>query len=691
MSTPMLPRTFLTIALAVSSFAPATIRAGQAPPPQTPQTPPTFRAGIDLVQVDVSVLDKSGAPIHGLKADDFVVREDGTPQKVEYFDEIVAPEAAPPSAPWMTTVSSDVSTNDLQDRRIFAIVLDDAMMINWPEAIKNAKTIARETIARMGPNDLASVIFTRDTTLAQEFTSDKTRLLAAVDKLTFGFAFAVDRAKPEPNSATKPPNPDEYWYKVTAQVLANVAEDLIAILQRRKVLVYVSIGVPFSLDSAASATMGSGGDLEERELMMGIREKMEHAINRAQRANVTVYAFEPGGHYGLEGFFKSGLAHNPPPTPIGRDPAEYAADILREYVTTIADNTGGRAVVNTSDFTAGIDRMFRENASYYLLGYRQSNPKRAGEYSRLQITVNRPDAEVRSRHINYTEKESPESRSASPATEAMSGLLPNASTPMRVNVVPFACPPEAECRKTGGKDAPGASIAITLGVVEDAPKTRVVEHVDLVTAAFSPDGAAKGQQRQTADVTIHPPDAPNPDGSPARSMFEVLSQIALKPGRYQLRLAANNTTTDKVGSVFVDVDVPDFANLPLSLSGIVLDATPKPISAPDGALASLFPVTPTIERTFTAASTVAAFMRVYQGAKGAVAPVTVKTTIADDHGAIVSASTTALKPEQFGAGRSTDFRYDLPLGTLKPGAHLLTFEATAGKATARRDVIFAVK
>ena len=137
---------------------------------------------------------------------------------------------------------------------------------------------------------MAAVIFTRDTTLAQEFTSDKARLRAAVDKVTPGYAYATDRATADPGgaptsgkgavglastpSALKPPNPDEYWYKASVQVLANVAEDLIAIPQRRKVLVYIGIGVPFSVASAGSLTMGSGGDVEQRELMNGIREKL---------------------------------------------------------------------------------------------------------------------------------------------------------------------------------------------------------------------------------------------------------------------------------------------------------------------------------------------------------------------------------------------------------------------------------
>ena len=51
---------------------------GMVPGAQPAQTP-TFRSGADLVQMDVSVLDKDRMPVSGLTAADFVVREEGKP------------------------------------------------------------------------------------------------------------------------------------------------------------------------------------------------------------------------------------------------------------------------------------------------------------------------------------------------------------------------------------------------------------------------------------------------------------------------------------------------------------------------------------------------------------------------------------------------------------------------------------
>ncbi len=53
-----------------------------APPPTTDQQLPTFRTGANLVRVDVTVLDHRGNPVPALKAEDFLIDEDGVPQKV---------------------------------------------------------------------------------------------------------------------------------------------------------------------------------------------------------------------------------------------------------------------------------------------------------------------------------------------------------------------------------------------------------------------------------------------------------------------------------------------------------------------------------------------------------------------------------------------------------------------------------
>src|SRR5215471_20426359 len=71
---------------------------------------PTFRARADLVEVDVVVVDNTGAPVRGLTAADFVLRDRGTPQTIATFDEMShqPPDASPAPPP---EVRRDVSSN----------------------------------------------------------------------------------------------------------------------------------------------------------------------------------------------------------------------------------------------------------------------------------------------------------------------------------------------------------------------------------------------------------------------------------------------------------------------------------------------------------------------------------------------------------------------------------------------------
>src|ERR1041385_4010416 len=73
----------------------------------------TFRAGVDLVEIDVSVLDKDRHPVHGLTAGDFTVTIDNQPRRVASFKEIDIPPAAPGPmlASWTRDVAPDVATN----------------------------------------------------------------------------------------------------------------------------------------------------------------------------------------------------------------------------------------------------------------------------------------------------------------------------------------------------------------------------------------------------------------------------------------------------------------------------------------------------------------------------------------------------------------------------------------------------
>jgi hypothetical protein len=63
---------------------------------------------------------------------------------------------------------------------------------------------------------------------------------------------------------------------------------------------------------------------------------------------------------------------------------------------TLADQTGGRAIVNTNDFRSALTRAAGDASAYYLLGYVSAHPS-DGKFHKIHVTVKRRGVTVRAR------------------------------------------------------------------------------------------------------------------------------------------------------------------------------------------------------------------------------------------------------------------------------------------------------
>src|SRR5262245_23705246 len=87
---------------------------------------PTFASSSDARLVDVVVLDRNRQPVHGLTEEDFEVFEDGTRRRTLGVSEVSLPGPTQEGAEWTREIGPDVSSNDVQGRRLVVLVLDDA-------------------------------------------------------------------------------------------------------------------------------------------------------------------------------------------------------------------------------------------------------------------------------------------------------------------------------------------------------------------------------------------------------------------------------------------------------------------------------------------------------------------------------------------------------------------------------------
>ena len=652
----------LSLILAATTCAGA-LAAAQRPafPPQDPR--PTFRASVEVVHLDVSVLDQQRRPVRGLKPEDFTILEDGKPQAIAVFQPVDIPDPEPPTTAWMRDVAPDVKSNtEVQERRLFLLILDDST-VQTPRAVNNAKDIARKVVDGFGPSDLAAVVFTRDNSNAQDFTSDRARLLATVERYTIGFR---DMGLYDAESGRLVAGQDDGFFAFSGNVLESAVKALTTLPDRRKSIIYIGQGVPVDLDNLGFAAPGlsAGGGVSAvaaTGLNSRIKTQMDRMFTEARRANVNVYTLDtcglrvPGERSGFGPTCVPGLE--------------------QDFMRVLAANTGGRAVVETNDFNGGVKAIFEENASYYLVGF-QPRQSFDGKIRRLEVKVNRPGVEVRTRNSYKAEKEKDvrkreQHAAESPLRVALSGILPKSDLPLHMTAVPFAIPGKSE-----------AAVALVVGVRQPIriSERRVVEKVDLQVSAFKTEGQHVTSKRMLADVAIRP-------AASGLAEYEVLSRIDLKPGRYQLRIAANVGSLTTSGSLYYDVDIPKFSDARVSLSGLVLSATPSPEVAPKDALKGVIPVLPTARRTFAPSDQVRAFVRIYQGGKGALMPVPLRVFVLDTKGSAVMDSRQQLAPAQFPQDRAASVFVPVPVDRLAAGEYLLIVE-TVEKI--RREARFTV-
>jgi VWFA-related protein len=109
---------------AVLCLAAALAVKGQAPVPQAPAQPArTFRSGIDLVTVDVTVLSRTGAPVDTLKAGDFTLLVDGAERPIVSVRLVESPSAPAPDTAAAPAAPAGPAA-DAATRRRFVIVVD---------------------------------------------------------------------------------------------------------------------------------------------------------------------------------------------------------------------------------------------------------------------------------------------------------------------------------------------------------------------------------------------------------------------------------------------------------------------------------------------------------------------------------------------------------------------------------------
>jgi len=617
------------IAIAAGAGVVARPAAQRGAPPAGQQQPPPFRATTDVVLLDVSVLDKKRQVVRGLTKEDFTVLEDGVPQTIATFTPVDLPDAEVPSAKWMTHAPQDVETNAMPDGRLILIYLDERQPANDPFATKGTKDAAHAVVDQLSPKDVAAVGFMLDHRGAQEFTTDRARLHAAID--TF--------------------SPSQPVGVPLLGVLRDMSNLFASIPERRKIIIYIGMGQPYDLEvltgmdkmtTHANYTPTFYQDAQQQQY-----NNILSLVQAANRANVAIYTIDP-----------IGLDNSSPTAP------------HKEFLRLVANATGARAVIGNNSPASQVPLILGENASYYLLAFKPANPSEAGKFRRLEVKVNRPGVEVRARR-GYVEGRGGPTIQAG-VNPALGRLIPATQLSLGLWAQPAAMDPAGE-----------HDVAMLMDVTLPRDGARPNEHLAVAWSIVDMSGKDRGTGRQ--DLTVSPP-----AGASDEYVATVQALAKLPPGHYDIRVSAQLVERNRRGGLLGDVVVPDYAKDPLSTSGVFVGPISS-ASGPANQLARFLSVKPTTDRSFDPSDPTVVAMRVYQ-TKQPLQPVTVHATILDGKDKAVYDNSQRLEAGAFGAEGSADYRLPLPLGQVGTGPLLLRLETSrAGAPTVVRQVPFSVK
>ena len=160
----MVNRILLASAALFACFA--AVVAAQAPTVGTQR--PSFRAGVDIVSLNVTVVDGASRYLTDLELDEFAVFEDGVKQDLTFF-------------------------NRRQQQIAMSMLLDSSASME--DKLPTLQTAAGNFVRRLRPNDIAQVIdFDSRVDVRQTFTGSQTDLLTAIDRTAAGGSTSLHNA-----------------------------------------------------------------------------------------------------------------------------------------------------------------------------------------------------------------------------------------------------------------------------------------------------------------------------------------------------------------------------------------------------------------------------------------------------------------------------------------------------------------
>ncbi len=648
---------------------------------QQPEPSVKFTAAANLVIVNVSVRDRSGAPVEGLRREDFEILEDGKPQTISVFEfqRLSGQDRKPASAAAARSGGAAASITPAapgqiryRDRRLMVLFFDLSSM-EPPEQIRAQDAALKFVNEQMQPEDLIAVMtFSNRLHVLEDFTDDRERLTSLIRGLRIGEASELaaeastgGEEEGEDTGAAFTADDTEFNIFNTDRKLSALATAarMLTSLPEKKALVYFSGGI------------GRTGVENQSQLLA--------TINAAVRANVAFYTVDARGLMALP---PGGAASQASP----RGTAIFTGAAQRrqrerfanqqETLVSLAAETGGKALLDTNDLVQGIVQAQRDIDSYYILGYYSTNPALDGRFRRIQVRLKGTlQARLEYRRGYFAAKEFSRFSAADRERQLEEALLlgdPVTDLPLALEVDYF--------RLTRDRYFVPVAVKIPASQVQLAPKGETARtEFDFIAQVRDARGTLAAAVRDTVRVRL----AAEQAGRAATRHFQYDTGFTLPPGTYTLRFLARENQTGKMGTFETRFSVPDLSaeSAGVRMSSVVWGHQREPLEEAVGAaerrnrLLARHPLVeegrklvPSITRVFRRDQNLYVYFEVYDPARTSGGATSVAANLSFFRGRTKALETEPLRltrPVQ-DRGGSLRFRFELPLDQLPAGRYV---------------------
>jgi hypothetical protein len=351
----------------------------------------------------------------------------------------------------------------------------------------------------------------------------------------------------------------------------------------------------------------------------------------------------------------------------------------------MAEDTGGIAIVNTNNYSGNLRHVVRDNSAYYVLGY-YSPAERDGKFHRITVRLkNRPELSIRGSRAGYTApKADVKGRSvkmpkglSTPARDALRAPGPVTGLPIELFTAVFQA------------DAYDGSVLVGSHLPGAMLKLAKNERIELSYVAVDRWNNVRAAERRA--FTMNFTDATR--AKVEQTGIRLFGRLRLPRGRYQIRVAAHQPG-GATGSAVADVEIPDFSDLPLSVSDLVIASSASPTLTTleeDQVLSRALPSQPTPARQFARNETLTVFGEISDSHWILSQEIGAIALVRTQDGRLVSRDEKTLA-----SGNRGRFYYTgrIPLASYEPGTYTLTVEAhtSAGiPASASQQLRFEVR